>query len=122
MMRARKARRSFGTPIAMTVVTIVGLACRSSSSGEPEPTLVPGRLATTWYAGGKDCAGQAPFRVHAYNNDFYILRQAACTNFEKPFLYLIFGREHALLLDTGAGRVDVAGVVDSIIRRRPART
>ena len=80
-----------------------------------------GRLATTWYAGGTDCAGSAPLRVHEYNKDFFILRQAACTNFEKPFLYLVFGRYRALLFDTGAGRVDVATVIDTLIHQWLAR-
>jgi glyoxylase-like metal-dependent hydrolase (beta-lactamase superfamily II) len=44
-----------------------------------------------------------------------VLRQPACTNFEKPFLYLLVGRERALLLDTGAGGIDVAGPVDSLL-------
>jgi glyoxylase-like metal-dependent hydrolase (beta-lactamase superfamily II) len=39
--------------------------------------------------------------VHAYNDDFYILRESGCLDAEKPFLYLIFGQERALLEDTG---------------------
>jgi hydroxyacylglutathione hydrolase len=74
-----------------------------------------GRVATDWYAGGKDCTHQPQFRVQPYNDDFVILRQAGCTNYEKPFLYLIFGRDRALLFDTGAGHVDVAAKVDSLI-------
>jgi glyoxylase-like metal-dependent hydrolase (beta-lactamase superfamily II) len=68
------------------------------------------------YAGGADCIGSPQFRVHRYNADFFILRQAACTNFEKPLLYLIFGRDRALLLDTGAGHVDIATPVDTLVR------
>ena len=72
-------------------------------------TSQPGRLPDSFYAGGADC-GSAPRVPRArYNPDFFILRQAACTNFEKPFLDLVFGRDAALLLDTGAGHVDVAG-------------
>jgi glyoxylase-like metal-dependent hydrolase (beta-lactamase superfamily II) len=62
------------------------------------------------------------FRVSAYNQDFLILRQAACTNYEKPFLYLIVGNDRALLLDTGAGGVDLATRVDSILEARRVRT
>ena len=80
-----------------------------------------GRLPTTWYAGGARCTGRPAFRVHQYNDDFYILRQPACTNYEKPFLYLLFGTQRALLLDTGAGGIDVAGAVDSIVRAWSAR-
>ena len=37
------------------------------------------------------------WQVHEYNADFYILRESGCTNYEKPFLYLIFGKDKALL-------------------------
>jgi glyoxylase-like metal-dependent hydrolase (beta-lactamase superfamily II) len=79
--------------------------------------LEPGSFPATWYAGGADGAGRPDFQVHAYNEDFYILRQAACTNYEKPFLYLLFGTARALLLDTGAGNADVAGAVTGAIDR-----
>lgn len=78
-------------------------------------------MPASWYAGGVSCVGRAPLFVHEFNRDFYILRQAACTNYEKPFLYLVFGRERVLLLDTGAGGVDVVGPVDTLIRAWLAR-
>lgn len=80
-----------------------------------------GHVADNWYAGGPDCGGRPAFHVAAYNEDFFILRQPACTNYEKPFLYLIFGRERALLFDTGAPTIDVATPVDTLIRRWAAR-
>jgi hydroxyacylglutathione hydrolase len=91
----------------------------------PSRTLTQGRLPPSWYAGGPVCAGKPALRVHAYTDDFYILRQPACTNYEKPFLYLLFGRDRALLLDTGAGGLDVATTVDSLLgvwRRHRGRT
>ena len=30
------------------------------------------------------------WQIHEYNANFYILRESGCTNYEKPFLYLIF--------------------------------
>ncbi len=83
--------------------------------------LEAGTVPTRMYAGGAQCAGRPTMMVHAYNADFYILRQPACTNYEKPFLYLIFGSRRALLLDTGAGGLDVAASVDSIVQAWRAR-
>ena len=79
--------------------------------------VVPARM----YAGGAHCAGRASMLVHEYNADFFILRQPACTNYEKPFLYLLFGDRRALLLDTGAGGIDVAASVGSLLQRWRAR-
>lgn len=106
-----RSARSFG--LALSAIALAGACTRL---GPPRPALDEGSLATSWYAGGASCAGIPQFRVHAYNDDFYILRQAACTNFEKPFLYLVFGNDRALLLDTGAGHVDVVSPIDTLIR------
>ena len=89
---------------------------RGASAGTAD-----GRLPDNWYAGGADCGGRPAFRVAAYNDDFFVLRQPACTNYEKPFLYLIIGRDRALLFDTGAPTIDVATPVDTLIRRWMAR-
>jgi glyoxylase-like metal-dependent hydrolase (beta-lactamase superfamily II) len=78
--------------------------------------IEPGTLPPSWYAGGPACGGRPDFQVHAYNDDWYIFRQAACTNFEKPFLYLIFGQDRAILFDTGAGHANVRGAVDGVIQ------
>ncbi len=79
------------------------------------------RLDVRWIHGSPDCAltTDPPFQVHAFDKDTYILRQSKCTNFEAPFLYLLFGTEKALLLDTGAsahgGELPVHAVVQGII-------
>jgi hydroxyacylglutathione hydrolase len=86
------------------------------------PAVQPGTFPDSWYAGGKDGTGRSQFQVHAYNNDFYILRQAAYTNYEKPFLYLLFGNDRAILFDTGAGGVDVAHAVNIVIAAWLKRT
>jgi len=91
-------------------------------AARPVTPAESGRLASDWYAGGKSCEKAPLLRTSAYNQDFLIIRQAACTNYEKPFLYLILGNDRALLLDTGAGGVDLATKVDSILRGWTART
>ena len=70
-----------------------------------------GVLPRTWQVSGPECAGTPHFQVHEYNPDLIILRESGCANYEKPFLFLIFGRERALLFDTGAGKTDVVQVV-----------
>jgi hydroxyacylglutathione hydrolase len=79
-------------------------------------------LDVRWIHGSPDCARAAepPLQVHALDKDTYILRQSKCENFEAPFLYLLFGTERALLLDTGAagagGRpLPLRAFVDGII-------
>ncbi len=67
---------------------------------------------------GDDCGSELPFQVHAYNEDFYIIRQSKCETFEAPFLYLIFGEEKVLLLDTGAnGSSPVQQTINRVIEQ-----
>jgi hydroxyacylglutathione hydrolase len=47
--------------------------------------------------------------------DTYVIRQSVRTNFEAPFLYLLFGKDRALLLDTGAGGLKIRPAVDAAI-------
>ena len=55
--------------------------------------------------------------MHEYNEDFYILRESGCIHYEKPFLYLMFGEKQALLEDTGAGEVQTAPFVMSLLAK-----
>lgn len=76
-----------------------------------------GVLPLEWILGGPDCSVLPEFQLHEYNEDFYIIRQSGCSHFEKPFLYLLFGSETVLLLDTAAGTADLATVVRYAIDR-----
>ena len=91
----------------------------------PQPDgggIRPGILPKIWLLGGPKCVEIPEFQVHEYNEDFYILRQSGCSNYEKPFLFLLFGKDKALLLDTGAGKTDIARVVCNTIDKWLARS
>lgn len=81
-----------------------------------EGALEPGTLPLHWTTGGPHCAEIPDWQVHAYNEDFFIIRESGCTNYEKPFLYLIFGQDMALLEDTGAGDANTAAVIQRVMR------
>ncbi len=67
---------------------------------------------------GADCRSEPAIQVHQYNDNTFILRQSLCTNFEGPFLYLLFGDDIVLLEDTGAsGGLTVGETVYGIIER-----
>ncbi len=78
------------------------------------PTQVGGTFPDDWIHGG-DCGGDPEIQVHRYNDDTYILRQSMCTDFEGPFMYLLFGEDKVLLEDTGAGGIPIANTVYGII-------
>ncbi|WP_022683846.1 MBL fold metallo-hydrolase [Sphingobium bisphenolivorans] len=56
-------------------------------------------------------------QVQPLDSDTFVIRQSVKTNFEAPFLYLLFGREKALLIDTGAQGGNIRPVVDRLIAR-----
>ncbi|WP_446215819.1 MBL fold metallo-hydrolase [Micromonospora sp. IBHARD004] len=63
-----------------------------------------GSLAVRWNHGvpSKRRDRDPKIQVHAYDEHTIILRQSKATSYEAPFLFLLFGNERALLLDTGA--------------------
>lgn len=54
-------------------------------------------------------------QVQRYDADTYVIRQSVRTNFEAPFLYLLFGHDRALLIDSGAGGLAIRPAVDAAI-------
>lgn len=60
-------------------------------------------------------ASEPEMQVQQIDADTFVIRQSVLTNFEAPFLYLIFGKERALLLDSGAGGLKVRPTIDRLI-------
>jgi glyoxylase-like metal-dependent hydrolase (beta-lactamase superfamily II) len=98
------------------IFSFAAFVCVRGQAPQPDGGGVrAGVLPRTWNVSGPTCGANPQFQVHEYNADFFILRESGCSNYEKPFLFLMFGKGKALLLDTGAGKTDVADVVQKQI-------
>ena len=64
--------------------------------------------AQIWIHGAENCDdnNDPPIQVVQYNSTTWILRQNKCANYEAPFMFLFFGKDKALLMDTGATKDD----------------
>jgi glyoxylase-like metal-dependent hydrolase (beta-lactamase superfamily II) len=90
---------------------------------------VAGSLDVAWNHGtrGKGAAPEPAIQVHHYDEHTVVLRQSKTVNYEAPFLFLLFGNERALLLDSGATadpdlfplRSTVDGLIAAWLERHP---
>lgn len=53
-------------------------------------------------SGDSPAATEPPLQVHRHDAHTVILRQSKTVDYEAPFLFLLFGNDRALLLDSGA--------------------
>ena len=97
--------------IALLAVAITTLsACTTYSSKDfrtSQKEIMPGITPVyteTWRHGTKSCdEGSEPaVEIKQFGDASYILRQSKCLDFEAPFIFVLFGTEHMLVVDTGA--------------------
>jgi glyoxylase-like metal-dependent hydrolase (beta-lactamase superfamily II) len=88
---------------------LIGSICLLGAA--PPPLEVP-RFAH-WIDGAT--ANEPETQVQMIDADTVVIRQSVETNFEAPFLYLLFGKDRALLIDTGAGGLKIRPTIDRII-------
>jgi glyoxylase-like metal-dependent hydrolase (beta-lactamase superfamily II) len=106
-----KVRNNF-RPVAVLILALATCSYADAQASQPNGGGVrTGSLPRSWQVSGPECKENPQFQIHEYNPDLYIFRESGCSNYEKPFLYLLFGKEKALLLDTGAGTTDLARVL-----------
>lgn len=60
-------------------------------------------------------ANEPELQIQTIDADTFIIRQSVKTNFEAPFLYLLFGKDRALLIDSGSGGLKIRPAIDRII-------
>jgi glyoxylase-like metal-dependent hydrolase (beta-lactamase superfamily II) len=94
----------------MKTAAIMALAAAllaGPAASAPKPLFAP------WIDGTAPSEPQT--QTQRVDRDTYVIRQSVKTNFEAPFLYLLFGKDRALLIDTGAGGLKVRPAVDAAI-------
>jgi hydroxyacylglutathione hydrolase len=80
-----------------------------------------GSLDVAWIHGARSArrSRDPAIQVHRYDEHTVILRQSKSVHYEAPFLFLLFGNDRALLLDTGAtaqpGKFPLRPTVDGLI-------
>lgn len=102
--------RSLRRPTLLAIAGAMALCCSWASAGQapPQPLL----FAEGWHDGLHD---EPIMQVQRINPDTFVLRQSIKTNFEAPFLFLFFGHERVLLMDTGAGGLKIRPTIDQLI-------
>ena len=100
----RAARRVPAPPRAAARALVASLLLGAAPVGSPR--------FDHWIDG---TAEEPATQVQRIDPDTFVIRQSVRTNFEAPFLYLLFGRDRALLIDTGAGGLRVRPTVERLI-------
>jgi len=80
-----------------------------------EVTLDAGVFPAQWISGGLNCPTETKIQVHAFNDGMTILRQSLCTNFEAPFMTILFGTQKALMMDSGAGNIPINATTQAVV-------
>ena len=84
----------------------------------PEPNggvIRPGTLPLRWATGGPKCMQMPEWQVHEYNPDLILMRQSGCTDYEKPFVFVLFGKDRAMLLDTGSRNGNIVPALERVM-------
>lgn len=100
----RIQKRFFVGLIALAVVS--GCEIHGSGPSHAASTL----FSQPWNSGLN--ADEPVFQVQQIDPNTLGIRQSLRTTFEAPFLYLLFGDEKALLIDTGVEGVDLRAEID----------
>lgn len=105
--------------VALCLLSCAPAAATATLPAGPTRDVIPGR----WRSQTGTCMEIPDWDVHEIDRDLYILRQSPCASFEKPFVFLLFGDDRALLLDTGNGEDNhLAAAVARLVRLWRERT
>jgi glyoxylase-like metal-dependent hydrolase (beta-lactamase superfamily II) len=100
-MRASRTVTALSCVVAALIV-LAPAAAAAASSPFPEP----------WIDGTRD---EPQMQVQRLDEDTYVIRQSVKTNIEAPFIFLFFGNQRTLQIDTGAGGLRIRPTIDKVI-------
>jgi glyoxylase-like metal-dependent hydrolase (beta-lactamase superfamily II) len=93
-------------------VSKAGLLLLFSCLAAQTATAAPSPFAQPWIDGTHD---EPQMQVQSYDADTYVIRQSVKTNIEAPFIFLFFGTDKVLEIDTGAGGLKIRPTIDGVI-------
>ncbi|MBL4870855.1 MAG: MBL fold metallo-hydrolase, partial [Robiginitomaculum sp.] len=93
-------------------------ACQTTNLSEPRHQSKI--FSKAWNSG--ENAHEPTIQVQQIDTNTFVIRQSLRTSFEAPFMYLIFGEEKALLIDTGVEGVDLRTEIDKQIENWLVKT
>jgi hydroxyacylglutathione hydrolase len=106
----------------LILALFMGVRCSPAQLPQPDGgVLERGTLPDRWLSEGPKCMEIPEWQVHEYNPNFFILRQSPCTDYEKPFIFLFFGKDKAMLVDTGSRNGDLAPSLQWVVKNWLAR-
>jgi glyoxylase-like metal-dependent hydrolase (beta-lactamase superfamily II) len=91
--------------VVAALTLLGGLVANAASTPSPP-------FAQRWINGTHD---EPQMQVQRYDADTYVIRQSVKTNVEAPFIFLFFGSDKVLEIDTGAGGLKIRPTIDAVI-------
>ncbi|MBL4617776.1 MAG: MBL fold metallo-hydrolase [Robiginitomaculum sp.] len=106
----------FKSTIISLITIIFVSSCETEDFNNSQSTI----FSQSWNSGRS--AKEPAFHVQQIDTNTIAIRQSLRTTLEAPFMYLVFGKKKALLIDTGVEGVNIRVEIDKQIENWLART
>jgi glyoxylase-like metal-dependent hydrolase (beta-lactamase superfamily II) len=100
----------------MAALVLSGGSALAQSTHPTAEGLQRGVLPARWLSQLPRCMEIPEWQVHEYNPNFFLMRQSPCTDYEKPVIFLFFGSDKALLVDTGSRNGNLAPSLERTVK------
>jgi glyoxylase-like metal-dependent hydrolase (beta-lactamase superfamily II) len=109
------ANATITAAVLTTALTMLGAAAAQGTPAPADASAAVGKppFREPWIDGTS--AVEPEMQVQQFNADTFVIRQSIRTNVEGPFIFLFFGMQRVLEIDTGAGGLKIRPTIDKII-------